>query len=146
MRVLQLSMTTVAVATIALFAGCANYGTGAKSTSAYPTLNGAQPVVIGHRGACGYLPEHTLASYKKAIEMGADFIEPDLVVTKDGELVARHEPNITATTDAEGLLKVTWPEAGVYWLETSMQDDKTTMPQATQRRLGYVVTLEVLPQ
>lgn len=56
-------------------------------------------MVIGHRGASGYLPEHTLASYKKAIEMGADFIEPDLVVTKDGELVARHEPNITATTD-----------------------------------------------
>ena len=55
--------------------------------------------MIGHRGASGYLPEHTLASYKKAIELGADFVEPDLVVTKDGELVARHEPNITATTD-----------------------------------------------
>ena len=62
-------------------------------------MNGAKPLVIGHRGASGYLPEHTLASYKKAIELGADFIEPDLVVTKDGELVARHEPNITATTD-----------------------------------------------
>lgn len=99
MRAIQISMTAVAVATATLFAGCANYGTGTKPTSAYPTLNGAQPLVIGHRGACGYLPEHTLASYKKAIELGADFIEPDLVVTKDGELVARHEPNITATTD-----------------------------------------------
>ena len=80
-----------------LLAACAN--TGPERQSAYPTLDGAKPLVIGHRGASGYLPEHTLASYRKAIEMGADFIEPDLVVTKDGELVARHEPNITATTD-----------------------------------------------
>lgn len=65
------------------------------STSATPT----KPLVIGHRGASGYLPEHTLESYKKAIEMGADFIEPDLVATQDGVLIARHEPNITNTTD-----------------------------------------------
>ena len=58
-----------------------------------------KPLVIGHRGASGYLPEHTLESYKKAIEMGADFIEPDLVATQDGYLIARHEPNITNTTD-----------------------------------------------
>ena len=67
--------------------------------SIYPTLDGKAPLVIGHRGASGYLPEHTLESYKKAIEQGADFIEPDLVATKDGELIARHEPNITNTTD-----------------------------------------------
>lgn len=58
-----------------------------------------QLLVIGHRGASGYMPEHTLESYTKAIELGADFIEPDLVSTKDGVLVARHEPNIIATTD-----------------------------------------------
>ncbi len=57
------------------------------------------PLVIGHRGASGYLPEHTLESYRKAIEMGADFIEPDLVSTKDGVLIARHEPNMIGTTD-----------------------------------------------
>ncbi len=57
------------------------------------------PLVIGHRGASGYLPEHTLESYALAIELGADFIEPDLVATKDGHLIARHEPNITNTTD-----------------------------------------------
>jgi glycerophosphoryl diester phosphodiesterase len=57
------------------------------------------PIVIAHRGASGYRPEHTLESYRLAIEMGADFIEPDLVATRDGELVARHEPDITATTD-----------------------------------------------
>ncbi len=57
------------------------------------------PLVIGHRGSPGYMPEHTLASYALAIELGADYIEPDLVMTRDGELIARHEPNLTATTD-----------------------------------------------
>jgi glycerophosphoryl diester phosphodiesterase len=56
-------------------------------------------LVIGHRGAPGYRPEHTLASYELAARLGADFIEPDLVSTMDGVLVARHEPNISDTTD-----------------------------------------------
>jgi glycerophosphoryl diester phosphodiesterase len=56
-------------------------------------------LVIGHRGAAGYRPEHTLASYELAARLGADFIEPDLVSTKDGVLVARHEPDISETTD-----------------------------------------------
>lgn len=63
------------------------------------TLNGQIPLVIGHRGASGELPEHTLAAYKLAIDRGADFIEPDLVATKDGVLIARHEPNLINTTD-----------------------------------------------
>jgi glycerophosphoryl diester phosphodiesterase len=57
------------------------------------------PLVIGHRGSPGYLPDHTLQGYKLAIENGADYIEPDLVSTKDGVLIARHEPNIAGTTD-----------------------------------------------
>src|SRR5687768_9709943 len=57
------------------------------------------PIVIGHRGASGYRPEHTLAAYELAARMGADYVEPDLVVTKDGELVARHENEIGGTTD-----------------------------------------------
>src|SRR6476659_5161732 len=57
------------------------------------------PIVIGHRGASGYRPEHTLESYRLAVEMGADFIEPDLVSTKDGVLIARHENEIGGTTD-----------------------------------------------
>jgi len=56
-------------------------------------------LVIAHRGASGYLPEHTLASYALAILQGADFIEPDLVSTRDGVLVARHENEIGGTTD-----------------------------------------------
>ncbi len=69
------------------------------SAPRWPTLNGQAPLVIGHRGASGYLPEHTLEAYRLAVEQGADFIEPDLVATKDGALIARHEPNISATTD-----------------------------------------------
>jgi glycerophosphoryl diester phosphodiesterase len=57
------------------------------------------PIVIGHRGAPGYLPEHTLAGYALAVFQGADFIEPDLVMTKDGVLIARHEPILDETTD-----------------------------------------------
>jgi glycerophosphoryl diester phosphodiesterase len=97
MTTIKLSACAAAVA--ALLSGCAYNAAEVKPAPKYPTLTGAQPLVLGHRGTAGYRPEHTLASYKLAIEMGADFIEPDLVVTKDGELVARHEPNITATTD-----------------------------------------------
>src|SRR3954469_3775555 len=59
----------------------------------------AAPVVIGHRGACGYVPEHTLTSYFIAMQDGVDYVEPDLVMTKDGVLVARHENEIGGTTD-----------------------------------------------
>jgi glycerophosphoryl diester phosphodiesterase len=59
----------------------------------------ARPIVIAHRGASGYAPEHTLVSYFIAIEQGADFIEPDLVMTRDAVMVARHENEIGSTTD-----------------------------------------------
>ncbi|MEW6704777.1 MAG: glycerophosphodiester phosphodiesterase [Pseudomonadota bacterium] len=61
------------------------------------------PLVIGHRGAPGYLPDHTLEGYALAIAMGADYVEPDLVATKDGVLIARHEPNMIATTNVKDL-------------------------------------------
>ena len=71
---------------------------------AAPPVSGAparrrRPLVIGHRGASGYRPEHTLASYELAARLGADVMEPDLVMTKDGVLVCRHEPEIGGTTD-----------------------------------------------
>jgi glycerophosphoryl diester phosphodiesterase len=59
----------------------------------------AAPLVIAHRGASGYRPEHTIAGYRLAIRLGADSIEPDLVPTKDGVLVARHENELSASTD-----------------------------------------------
>ena len=61
--------------------------------------SGHRVLVIGHRGSAGYRPEHTLAAYELGARMGADYVEPDLVTTKDHVLVARHEPNITDTTD-----------------------------------------------
>ncbi len=67
----------------------------------FPKVRTDAPTVrlIGHRGASGYRPEHTLASYELAIQQCADYIEPDVVPTKDGQLVVRHEPNIAETTD-----------------------------------------------
>ncbi len=69
------------------------------STTARAVTRPVKPVVLGHRGCSALRPEHTLGSYAKAIADGADYIEPDLVVTKDGVLVARHENNIAETTD-----------------------------------------------
>ena len=80
---------------------------GTPGAQAAPRPPAAQPstslaedlLVIGHRGASGYRPEHTLASYELAARMGADYIEPDVVSTRDGVLVARHENEISGTTD-----------------------------------------------
>lgn len=92
MRMQGVKVGALALVAAAVLAACGG-------SDGFPTLTGDKPLVIGHRGAAGYLPDHTLEGYKKAIELGADFIEPDLVATKDGVLVARHEPNITGTTD-----------------------------------------------
>ncbi|TMW68229.1 hypothetical protein Poli38472_007901 [Pythium oligandrum] len=75
-------------------------GEGPKPTSK-PTPGKTRPLVVGHRGAPGYLPDHTIEGYTLAIETGVDYIEPDLVSTKDGFLVVRHEPNIIGTTDVD---------------------------------------------
>jgi glycerophosphoryl diester phosphodiesterase len=79
-------------------------GVGAALLAASSSVARAAPVpkrpeVFGHRGASALRPEHTLASYAKAVEDGADFIEPDLVISKDGVLIIRHENNIAETTD-----------------------------------------------
>ena len=63
------------------------------------------PIIIAHRGAQSLLPEHTIEAYTKAIELGADYIEPDLVMTKDGHLVVRHEPFLSGTTNVADLLE-----------------------------------------
>ena len=99
----------------ALAAGCANAPvTGPAPPAAAPTTPAPSPtpgatgtaptgpqriMVVGHRGASGYRPEHTLAAYELAIRMGADAVDVDLVPTRDGALVARHEPEIGGTTD-----------------------------------------------
>lgn len=70
-----------------------------QAAAADPAPEVKPPIVIGHRGASGYRPEHTLAAYTLAIEQGADFIEPDLVISRDGHLLARHENELSDTTD-----------------------------------------------
>jgi len=65
----------------------------------WKTLSGEPPLIIAHRGASGVLPEHTIAAYQRAIEMGANYIEPDLVITKDGHLVARHDRYLSGSTN-----------------------------------------------
>ncbi|HVK27038.1 MAG TPA: glycerophosphodiester phosphodiesterase [Nocardioides sp.] len=86
----------VALGTAGVPAEAAPAGT---TPAAGPHGDESTPLVIAHRGASGYRPEHTLAAYRLAIQMGADYIEPDLVSTKDGVLVARHENEISGTTD-----------------------------------------------
>ena len=71
----------------------------ALSISALSGTVFATPLIMGHRGTAGHRPEHTRSSYELAADMGADFIEPDLVPTKDGKLIARHENDISETTN-----------------------------------------------
>ncbi len=87
-------------ATVSLSAGSAAGDRGRDDVGA-PGRNHTDAIVIGHRGASGYRPEHTLAAYELAIAQCADYIEPDLVMTADGVLVARHENEISGTTDVE---------------------------------------------
>lgn len=91
------SMAGIVLAVLA--SGCAGVQDGAVTQPPEPRAAAGPVIVIAHRGASGMRPEHTLAAYDLGIEQGADFIEPDLVPTKDGVLVARHENNITDTTD-----------------------------------------------
>lgn len=88
-QTLQLTLCSGAL----LLAGCGN------DSVALKTLDGKPPLVVAHRGASGYLPEETLEAYNLAIDLGADVIEPDLISTKDGVLIARHDPNLAYNTD-----------------------------------------------
>lgn len=89
---------TTAVVTVPLAAAFGGTAAAAPSGgTGRPRERG--PIVIGHRGASGYRPEHTLGSYELAARLDADYLEPDLVMTKDGVLVCRHEPEIGGTTD-----------------------------------------------
>lgn len=83
----------------ALLPGVFLLGTLAAPLAALAAPLVERPIVIAHRGASGYLPEHTMEGYKLAVQMGADFIEPDLFLTSDGVLVARHDRNLNATTN-----------------------------------------------
>ncbi|MFT3720724.1 glycerophosphodiester phosphodiesterase family protein [Pseudorhodoferax sp.] len=89
-----------AAATAVLAAGAAWPAAAAPAAAIATTTAPPAPIVIAHRGASGYLPEHTLAAYELAVHMGADYIEPDLRLTRDGHLVALHDATLERTTDA----------------------------------------------
>lgn len=93
--------SAVALACAALLAACGGGDDSPATTGplALKTLDGTAPVVVAHRGASGYLPEHTLEAYTLAIDLGADVVEPDLIATKDGVLIARHDPNLDYSTN-----------------------------------------------
>ncbi len=109
------------------------------------------PLIIGHRGACGYLPEHTLEGYQLAIDLGADFIEPDLLSTSDGVLIARHEPWLGQSTDVASLPEFAsrktrrvvdgteifdWFACDFTWAEIQSLRARQMMPQREQSHNG----------
>ena len=99
-RTAYFSLSMVTLAAAATFSHAPAHAAGAA------TLSGAAPIVIGHRGASGYRPEHTLAAYRLAIAQGANYIEPDLVMSKDGALLARYEPMLARVDlNPDGSLK-----------------------------------------
>ncbi len=101
----MLRLMLAAAATSALMAAAP------AGAAVFNTLSGAAPLVIAHRGASGWLPEHTLGGYELAIRMGADIVEPDVQLTADGFLVAMHDTTLTRTTDVETLFA---PRNGTY--------------------------------
>jgi glycerophosphoryl diester phosphodiesterase len=119
-----------------------------RDDKALPTLDGKPPLIIGHRGASGYLPEHTLEVYQLAIDQGAEVIEPDLISTRDGVLIARHDPNLATSTDVAsrsefaGRKRVDWPvdgekQTGWFAHDFTLAEIKT---------LGAVITDPERPQ
>jgi glycerophosphoryl diester phosphodiesterase len=94
-RGVALALTFAAATAVATHGVMAN----AAGQASVPTLDGRPPLVIAHRGASGYLPEATLEAFQLAIDQGADVIEFDLISTKDGVLIARHDPELAVSTD-----------------------------------------------
>lgn len=113
-----------------------------NTTALQPTGEGIELVPVTHPND---LFEGETATFKVLVDgkPGAG-IAFEIVRGETRYRNAQEEINVTA--DANGELKVTWPAAGMYWLEASTEDDRTSVPQAAKRRLGYVATLEVLPQ
>jgi glycerophosphoryl diester phosphodiesterase len=95
----RLTAAVAALLAAPALALCAALPASAAAPAPGAAKRAAKPLVIAHRGASGYRPEHTLAAYELGARMGADYVEPDLVATKDGVLVARHENEISTTTD-----------------------------------------------
>jgi glycerophosphoryl diester phosphodiesterase len=133
----------VGLVALAVIAGC-------SSTAPLPqqTLDGQQPLVIAHRGASGYLPENTLEAYQRAVDLGADAIEPDLISTMDGVLIVSHYPNLAINTDVASRpefasrKRENWPVDGE--LQTGWFAHDFTLAEI--KTLGVVATDPERPQ
>ncbi|MFK7790249.1 MAG: glycerophosphodiester phosphodiesterase family protein [Phycisphaeraceae bacterium] len=109
----------------------------ASSQVNWSTLDGEPPAVIAHRGDSGAYPEHTFAAYRSALEKGADFIEPDIVLTKDGVPVCRHDLELEKTTDVAARPKFADRKAnGKNWLTTDFTLAEIKTLRATQPAKG----------
>ena len=131
----QLALALACIATLATSACGGN-----DDNNPLPTLDGAQPLVVAHRGASGYLPEETLEAYQKAIDLGADVIEPDVISTKDGVLIARHDPQLSITTDI-----ASHPEFALRKVTRSLDGDTATSDWwASDFTLAEIKTLRAI--
>ena len=96
----SLKWSVITSATVLMLSACGGGGDDPVSAAQpFKTLANVQPLVIAHRGASGALPEETLEAYARAIDQGADVVETDLISTRDGVLIARHDPNLDFSTD-----------------------------------------------
>lgn len=141
-KIVRLSLLSGAM--LALVAGASTVVAEPSAPSGADGRHEALPLILGHRGASGYRPEHTLASYELAARMGADYVEPDLVTTKDGVLVARHEPEISGTTDVANR-----PEFAARKTTKSLDGVATTgwfTEDFTLRELKTLRAIERIPQ
>lgn len=113
-----------------------------NDTALKPTGEGIELVPVTHPNDLFAGEE---AKFKLQID-GKPAAGLELEIVRGGTRYRNAQDEIKVKTDADGAFSVTWPEAGMYWLETTSQDDRTSLSQAKQRRLSYVATLEVLPQ
>lgn len=113
-----------------------------NDTALKPTGTGLEMVALGHPNDLFSGEE---ARFRLLVD-GKPAAGLEVEITRGGTRYRNAQEEIKVTTDASGEFAVTWPEAGMYWLETGSEDNRTSIPQANVRRLGYVATLEVLPQ
>ena len=126
----------------ALIAAIALPVTGGAAT--LNTLDGQAPIVVAHRGAAGYLPEHTLGGYELAIKLGADYIEPDLAMTSDGVLVAMHDTTLRGTTNVATVFpgRENEPVRNFTYAEIQMLTATPRGPQAGTEYPGHTPSMD----
>ena len=113
-----------------------------NDTALKPSNTGLEMVPVTHPNDL-YAGEE--AKFRLLLD-GMPAVGIEVEIVRGGTRYRNAQDEAKATTDADGEFAVTWPEAGMYWLEASSEDDNVTVPGAKSRRLGYIATLEVLPQ